>query len=211
MTGDEESSRRGEPAPDDGTGPAGGDGDAGEGELPDDVVAEAVRLTRLARAAVDPAERAACERERGTLLGEYGFAARVREEDDTLVCHPEEWVEDGVVRVDRVDDTGRAVEVSLSGAGDDDAWAAVEEHNAALVAAVERQHGAVHAANARAFADFMGNHYASRIEHASADQLHEFRTDYYPRNAWPTDAQRSVLDESLSLLFDAADADRPDD
>jgi hypothetical protein len=191
--------------------PGGTDGERvdGDGELPDEIVTEAVRLTRLGRAAVDPGERTACEREREALLAGYDFTARVREEDDTLVCHPAEWVADGEVQFERIEDTDRAVEVPLTGAGDDDAWEDVEAHNAGLVASVEDEHGAVHAANARAFADFMGNHYASRIEHASADQLREFVDDYFRRNAWPSEAQRAVLDESLRLLFDVADAELP--
>jgi hypothetical protein len=176
-------------------------------ELPDSVVREAERLTRLARNAVDPAEAAAYERDRAELLSGHGFTARLREDDATLVLHPSEWVADGTVRLDRVEETDRAVEVPLTGAGDDDAWASVESHNAALVDAVADDHGDVHAANVRSFADFMGNHYARRIEDASVDHVTEFLEEYYPRNAWPTEAQRAVVEESLTHLFDVADVD----
>jgi hypothetical protein len=176
-------------------------------ELPADVVREAERLTRLARDAVDPAEAAAYEDDRDGLLADHDYTARVREADETLVLHPEEWVEDGTVRTDRIADTDRAVEVPLGGAGDDDAWDAVEEHNAALVAEVAAEHDTVHAANARAFADFMGNHYARRVEAASRRHLTEFLEEYYPRNAFPSEAERVAVERSLTHLFDVADAD----
>jgi hypothetical protein len=179
--------------------------------LPDAVVDEAERLTRLARRAADPAERAAYEDRRADLLAEYGFEARVREADDTLVCYPADWLDDdGVVRVDGVERTDRAVERTLSGPGDPEEWAAVEADNAALVEAVADAadaDGEVHAANARAFADFMGNHYAKRMERATPAEVEEFRADYFPRNAWPSDRQRELVDESLSLLFEVADVD----
>jgi hypothetical protein len=176
-------------------------------ELPADVVREAERLTRLAHDAVDPAETAAYEDDRDGVLADHGFTARVREADETLVLHPEEWVEDGTVRTDRIEDTDRAVEVSLRGAGDDDTWEAVEERNAALVAEVAAAHGEVHAANARAFADFMGNHYARRVGAASRRHVREFLDEYYPRNAFPSAAERAAVEESLAHLFDVADAD----
>ena len=180
------------------------------GELPERVRDEAERLTRLAREAVDDSEREAYLDRRTELLAECEFRARLREGDDTLVLHPEEWIEDGVIRPDRIDDIDRGVEIPLSGPGDPEDWDAVEAHNADLVAAVGEEHGAVHAANARAFADFMGNHYARRVETADAPEIREFLKEYYPRNAWPSDEQRAVLDRSIELLFDAADADCPD-
>lgn len=182
-------------------------------ELPEDVVAEAERLTRLARDAVDPAEREAYEADRADLLAEHGFVARVRERDDTLVCHPDEWVENGTVRTERIEDTDRATEVSLSGPGDPDEWEAVEAHNAALVGAVRETADAdaeAHAANARAFADFVGNHYAKRVERATAEEVREFLEEYYPRNAWPSEREQSLVGESLTLLFAAAEAEPPD-
>jgi hypothetical protein len=191
--------------------PASGGGDeSDEVELPGDVVDAAERLTRLARNAVDEDEADAYRERRASVLDDHDFTARVRDEDDTLVLHPEEWVEDGVVRVERVEDTDRAVEISLSGPGDADQYDAVEAHNASLVRDVESEHGAVHAANARAFADFMGNHYVRKVETATRDEIAEFLEEYYPRNAWPSKKQRSVADESLALLFEAADEDLPE-
>jgi hypothetical protein len=178
-------------------------------DLPDDVVSEAERLTRLARQATDDEEAAAYEERRAEILDGHDFRARLREADDTLVLHPEEWLADGTVQFDRIDDTDRAVEVSLSGPGDPETWDEVERHNADLVAAVESEHGPVHAANARVFADFAGNHYAKRVEATTAEEVEEFLGEYYRRNAWPSDEQKSVVEESLRLLFETADAAVP--
>jgi len=177
-------------------------------ELPEEVTAEAKRLTRLARDAVDPDEAAAYERDRDSLLAEHGFEARFRPDDGVLAIYPAEWVEDGVVRPERVDDVDRGVEIPLEGGGGE-GWESVEEHNAALVEAVAEAHGPVHAENARSFADFMGNHYLQRVETATARQVREFLDEYFPRNAWPTEAQSAAVVDSLERLFDAADADLP--
>jgi hypothetical protein len=178
-------------------------------ELPPEVQEAAERLTRLARRATDEDERAAYERDRDERLAEHGFTARVREGDDTLVLHPSEWLDGDTADLARIEDTDRAVEIPLSGAGDPENWAGVEEHNAELVDAVAERAGEVHAANARAFADFMGNHYARRMETATAAELNEFLTEYYPRNAWPSDDQRAAVRQSLSHVFEAAQTEMP--
>ncbi|WP_299331981.1 DUF7108 family protein [Haloplanus sp.] len=179
-------------------------------ELPREVREEVERLTRLARRAADDAEAAAYERDRDRRLADHGFTARVRTDDDTLVLHPSEWLDGDTARVDNIEDTGRAVEISLSGSGDPEEWAAVEAHNAAIVDEVRDRVGEVHAANARAFADFMGNHYARRVETATAAELREFLTEYYPRNAWPSDDQRAVVERSLEYVFEATETELPE-
>jgi hypothetical protein len=181
-----------------------------ESELPRDVREEAERLTRLARRATDDAEAAAYERDRDRRLSEHGFTARVREADDTLVLHPSAWLDGDTARVDRIEDTDRAVEIPLSGGGDAEGWDSVETHNAAVVEAVEERAGEVHAANARAFADFMGNHYARRVETATAAELREFLTEYYPRNAWPSDEERAAVERSLEHVFAATETEMPE-
>jgi hypothetical protein len=178
--------------------------------LPDELLDEAERLTRLARDVPDQGEAAAHRRRRDELLSEHGYVARYREADDTLVLNPAEWFENGVARTDQMDDLSRAVERPLSDAGADDEWRDVEAHNADVVERVDAEHGPVHAANVRAFADFMGNHYTRRVETASRRELREFLDEYYPRNAWPTDAQKTVVEESLRLLFETVDAELPD-
>lgn len=179
------------------------------GTLPESVAEEARRLTRLARRATDDAEAAAYREDRPERLAEHGFTSRVRETDDTLVLYPEEWLVDGEVELDRVEDTDRARELVLSGPGDPDEWDAVADHNDELVAAVGEAHGAVHRRNARVFADFMGNHYAREADTATPEEVAEFLEEYYPRNAWPTDEQRAAVEESLRHLFAAADKRPP--
>ncbi len=187
------------------------DEEEADAPLPEAVVEEAERLTRLARDAVDGNEAAAYRDRRGTLLSAHGYTARRRSEDhgEVLVLHPSEWVEDGVIRVEDVDDVSRAVEVPLDGTGDPDEWDEVEAHNRALAEEVESEHGPVHGANAHAFADFMGNHYARPVERATERQVREFTEEYFPRNAWPSEDQREVLDRSLDLLFERVDRSRP--
>jgi len=183
----------------------------GEPPLPGSVVEEAERLTRLARDAVDEEEAAAYRDRRGTLLDPHGYTARLRSGDrgEVLVLHPAEWVEDGAVDVELVDDVSRAVEVPLDGTGDPDEWEDVEAHNRELAEAVGAEHGPVHGANAHAFADFMGNHYARPIERATERQVREFLDDYFPRNAWPTDDQREAVGTTLELLFERVDRSTP--
>ena len=174
---------------------------------PTDVVEAAKRLTRRAREAVDDAEAAAYRTDRDERLAEHGYTARVREDEtrDVLVLHPDEWVADGQIHPERVDDVDRGIEVPLSGPGEADDWEVVDEHNRDLVATVREEHGEVHGANAEALADFMGNHYAKPIESATKAELQEFLTEYYPRNAWPTDEQSAVVEKSVQFAFDAAD------
>jgi hypothetical protein len=176
-----------------------------DADLPRDVAEGAARLTRLARRSDEGETTAAARETRDDRLAERGYEARVREDDDTLVCYPSEWTdEDGVVDPATVEDTGRAVEVPLSGAGDPGEFDEVAAHNEAVAAAVREEYGAVHGENAGAFATFMSNHYARRVETAGEPELRAFQ-DYFPRNAWPTDEQRRALDRSLELVFAVAD------
>ena len=178
---------------------------AGTASPPEEAVEEAERLTRLAReAAVEEAAEAYRER-REDLVDEHDFTARVRDGDDTLVLYPDEWVEDGVVQFERIEDTDRAVEVSLSGPDHSAEWEGVEETNQAIVEAVERAYGPDHAANVRAFADFMGNHYLKCVDDATDSEREEFLTEYYQRNAWPSEAQESIVAESVDLVDDVGD------
>jgi len=180
--------------------------DTEDAELPPGVVEEAERLTRLARSTPADAEAAAYREDRAQLLADHGFTARVRDDDRaTLVVHPAEWVEDGTVRPERIDDLDRGIERPLEGVGEADEWAEVAAHNDDLAETVGVEHGPVHGANARAFAEFMNNHYAKPAEAATAAEVAEFLTEYYPRNVWPTDDQSAVVEESVRLVFAAAD------
>lgn len=168
--------------------------------IPDDVIDETERLTRLADRAVDSNEATAHRRRRDELLAEYGYVARRREDDghDTLVCHPDDWLdEDGTVVLDRIDvDDG--VEVPLSGSGDGE-WDAVESHNRAIATAVAERHGDPHGTNANRLADFASNHYAKRIESLTRAERREFLEEYFPRNAWPSEPERDAVEESVRL------------
>jgi len=198
--------------PDGEGGSEGREADGGpEDTPPEAVVDEAERLTRLARDAVDDAEAAAYRRAREEALADHDYTARVREEDEgaVLVCHPAGWLEDGVVRTDRIEDVDRGIERRIAGAGDPDEWEAVEAHNRDIAAAIEADHGAVHGANAHALADFVGNHYAKEIEDATRAELREFLTEYFPRNAFPSDDQRDCVEESMRLVYDQTDAEFP--
>ncbi|MEF8800753.1 MAG: hypothetical protein V5A38_05955 [Halolamina sp.] len=193
-------------------------------DIPEDAVREAERLTRLARATAQreaggqedaperpaeaPSEADIYRERREALVADHEYESRIREEDDTLVLYPEEWLEDGVVQFDRIEETDRGVEVSLSGAGDPEQWRDVADHNDALVDAVAEEYGEAHAANARAFATFMNNHYAKEIERATADEVTEFLDEYYPRNSWPSEMEASLVEESVKKLFSVADTER---
>lgn len=180
-------------------------------ELPESVVDEVERLTRLAREAVDEGETSAYRTEREELLGDYDYTARVREEDDgdVLVCYPSEWVEDGMIQTERIDDTDRGIERRLSGAGDPDDWSTVAEHNDDIVERVANDYRDVHAENARALADFASNHYAKPIKDLTRAELAEFVDEYFRRNAWPTDRQRTLVDDSIEIAFEKTESNCP--
>ncbi|WP_299233706.1 DUF7108 family protein [Natronomonas sp.] len=180
---------------------------------PPDAIDRAVRLTRRARSATDESEREAYLEDRSALLSEYSYAARTRSDGggETLILYPTEWLEDGTVVLEAVTDTDRAIERSLSGPGTGDDWGEIDEHNRAVARTVRERHGDVHGDTADAFATFMSNHYAKPIEAATPGERDEFRTEYFRRNAWPSDEQRAELDRSVELVLDAARARRGSD
>lgn len=176
-------------------------------DLSDDLLEDVETLTRQARRAVDDAEAEAYRERREVMLSEHGYTARVREDDDgdVLVCHPEEWLEDGVVRTDHVDDVDRAEEIPLSGPGDPEVWDDVDEHNRTVAESVEEVHGDVHGANAVAFAEFMSNHYAKPVESATPKEVAEFVDEYFVRNVWPSDEEEAVVEESVERVQELAE------
>ena len=179
-------------------------------DVPADIVDEAERLTRLARQTDDDAAAAFYRERRDELVEVHEYVPRLREEDDTLVLYPAEWMDDGTVQLDRIETTDRAVEVSLSGPGDADRYEAIAAYNEAVADAVAEARDAVHADTAESFAAFMSNHYVRAVDDATPDMREEFRTEYLPRNGWPSDDQLAVLEESLSVIESvAADVDGP--
>ncbi|WP_312908109.1 DUF7108 family protein [Natronosalvus caseinilyticus] len=183
-------------------------------DLPAEVVDEAERLRRLERNAVDEGEREAYADRRKRLLEEHDYTDHVRADDgdEVLVLHPEEWHDEeaGVIRTDRIEDLTRAVEIPLDGSGDPEDWDTVDERNRALAAEVRDVHGDVHGDTAEALADFMGNHYAKPITSASSDELAEFRSEYFVRNAWPSEKQRDAIDNSLERIYETAEKPVPE-
>ena len=177
--------------------------DDGDEELPESVVEEAETLTRRARRASDDAEATAYRERRDELLAVYEFTARIRDDDgdEVLVCHPAEWVVDGTVRPERIEEIDRAVEVHLDGAGDPDEWEELAKHNEAIARQVREHHGEVHGENAAAFAEYMNNHYAKPIERATAREVELFLEDYFVRNVWASDDQEAVVEESVELTL----------
>ena len=175
-------------------------------KLPESVVEETETLARRARRASDHAEAAAYRERRDELLAMYEFTARIREDDgdEVLVCHPAEWVVDGTVRPERIEEIDRAVEIHLDGPGDPDAWEEVAEHNETTARQVRKRHGEVHGENAAAFAEYMNNHYAKPIESATAREVELFLEDYFVRNVWASDDQEAVVEESVELTLEIA-------
>ncbi|AEN04647.1 hypothetical protein [Halolamina sp.] len=187
-------------------------------DIPEDAVDEAERLTRLARAAEEHegetdagfgddalAEAEAYREQREALVADHDYQSRIRAEDDTLVLYPEEWLEDGVVQFDRIEETERAVELQLSGAGDPERWQEIADYNVSLADTVAEEYGDAHGANASAFATFVSNHYAKNVERVTPDEVQVFLTEYYPRNAWPSEAQASLVEESIQKMFAVAE------
>jgi hypothetical protein len=210
MTDSEDSSSG--PEPESGSGSDSHTDPDREADLPPETIEEAERLTHLAREAGNSDEREAHRERRGKVVADHGYTARVREEStgNVLVLYPGEWIEGGLVRTDRIDDLDRAVERPLSGPGDPEEWDAIEAHNRSAVERVAETEGPVHGANARAFADFMGNHYARLVESAGSSEIEEFLTEYFPRNAWPSAEQKAVVEDSIDLLVDLASEDTSD-
>lgn len=174
-----------------------------DGDLPEDVADEAERLTRLARQAADESEARAYREERKSLLDAHGFEARIREDgQDTLVLYPAEWVLEGTVHPDRVDDIDRGVERPLEGPGEPEDWETIADHNRDIAAAVAAEHGETHGENARALATFASNHYAKSIEELTPEEREEFHEEFFVRNAFPSDDQKAVVDESVRLVDD---------
>jgi hypothetical protein len=186
------------------------DADDEEG-LPPEVIDEAETLTRRARRAVDDNEAAAYRDRRDDLLAEHGYRARIRDDERAvLVLYPVEWVEDGVAQLGEIENLDRGIERPLEGPGEAEQWDELAASNRAIAEAVEAEHGEVHGQTAHALADFMNNHYAKPIADATGQELAEFRSEYFPRNAWPSDDQKAVVEESVRLTVEyARSTERP--
>lgn len=175
-------------------------------ELPLAVREQAIRLARAEHEASET-ERKKLETERDRLLREYGFSSRIREDDEAvvLVCFPETWLSDGTVDRSAITDIDRAIELPIAGGEDQVSWEHVSRRNERIVETVRQQHGEIHGQNAAAFADFMNNHRAKSIGSATDEDITEFLTEYYQRNAWPTAEQKRTIEESIRITRKAAE------
>lgn len=165
--------------------------------LPTDVID---RVLEIARGAERRGERDDALADIEEHLAPHGFVPRIREDEGepVLVCYPAEWVEDGVIRFERVEEVGQAVERPLFPSRET-SWEAIASGNREVVARVRERHGRIHAENARAFADFMDNHCRRTIADATDADIAEFLDEYYPRNAWPSDDARREVERSIAL------------
>lgn len=187
-----------------------GPDDRSASPLPESVIETAERLTRRARQASDPDVSQRLHDERRRLLAHFGYRARVREDDRAvLVCYPTDWVVDGTVRPERVEDVDRGIERPLEGPGTVEDWEALAAANFELADRVETEYGEVHGANVRELAKFMNNHYSKPVETATRAELREFLEEYYPRNAWPSAEQRSCVETSIEYAFECVDRPCP--
>jgi len=181
------------------------DAESDDEGLPTEVIDEAESLTRRARRAVDDNEAAAYRERRDEMLAEHGYRARIRDDEHpVLVLYPDEWVEDGVAQIGEIENLDRGVERPLAGPGEAEQWDELAADNRAIAEAVAEDHGDVHGETAHALADFMNNHYAKPIADATEAELAEFRSEYFPRNAWPSEKQKAVVDESVRLTVEYA-------
>lgn len=185
--------------------------DNSEPPVSDALLRRVVRLTRLARHAENEQLSQKYLAERSECLAGTGYRCRIREDsnDDVLVLHPREWLQDEAIDPQAIENIDRAFELSLSGGKQSREWEAIDAHNRSLVDAVTESHGSIHGANVAAFADFMGNHHAQRIETATDEEVQVFLEEYFPRNAWPSERQASVVEESLRRVFAVADRHPP--
>lgn len=189
-----------------------------EDALPSHVVTEALRLTRLAQRAPENAsvehdidratlsEAARYRQDRADLLEAHGYRARIREDDRgrTLVCYPAEWLSNGEAALGMIEETDRAVERRLDGTGRSREWESVAQHNQTIAEAVANAHGRPHDRTARSFARFMSSHRVRHIETATAADIREFVDEFFRRNTWPIEAQRSTVMRSLRYTLAVA-------
>lgn len=177
--------------------------------LPQSIQSLARQFARQEHGAT-PTEAATLRARREALLEEYGFHSRIREDErgSVLVCYPSEWIDDGTVVRSAIDDIDRAVEIPLFGGPDQASWTELAEANTRLATRVREEHGDIHGENAEAFVEFMNNHRSRPVSTAEEDDIREFLAEYYPRNAWPSDEEKAVVEESIELLLAVARSEK---
>jgi hypothetical protein len=165
--------------------------------LPSSVQEKVVSLTRRSRRESNDNHL----NRRDQILDKYDLEARVRDEDDTLVIYPTEWIDsNGNIDFSEVDDKNNAIEISLSGPNKDADWEEVYQYNMRIVSRVRDEFGDVHAKNIEEFGEFLANHYLKKITEATEEEKKDFMNEFFVRNVWSTDKQESVLDDSLEIV-----------
>ncbi|MFB6198554.1 MAG: rnhA operon protein, partial [Halobacteriaceae archaeon] len=174
-------------------------------DIPPEDVDKIVRLTKLSLRATDPDEAEAYREHRDSIAEDHEYLVRLRD-GDTVICHPEEWLDDeGKIKMNAIDDTDRAIEREFDTGRADESWERIDSHNKDIARRVFEEYGATHGENAKAFADYMSNHVAKRVEDASSTEIDVFLRDYYPRNAWPSDEQRTLVVKSIRHMLEIAE------
>lgn len=138
---------------------------------------------------------------RDRLVRSHGHRARLRLDDMVLVLYPEEWVEDGEVRFEEVEDVDRALEVELE---PEKEWGEAHSENKELLSEFGERVEDHHVYNARVFTEFLENHYSISVMDARQEHVNEFLEEFYPRNAWPSRQARVCVDESVEMFLEFA-------
>lgn len=171
-------------------------------ELDESTIERARQLTKRARAISDEdaAQRIRAVRDR--LLDRWEYRAREREDDTGvyLILYPTAWLGDGGIDVDAIEDIDRAEEVPLERGDKERTWESIHSNNMSVATAIERKYGPVHGKTARDFGTYLSNHHLLRIEEATANEFEDFRTEYFPRNCWPSEEQAALLERSLAFV-----------
>ncbi|XGI83882.1 rnhA operon protein [Halorutilales archaeon Cl-col2-1] len=178
------------------------DGSEGEDEEEserEDWVDEAVRLTKMSLTSPSPVY----EDRLDELAAENGFVARLRD-DETLVLYPDDWVVDGEVDVERIEDTDRAHEIPLSEKGE--SWEDVHSYNSDVIEELSEMEEVTETevSNAEYFVEFLENHYILPVDEVSQKHVREFLEDYYPRNVWSSPNEEETVKKSVRKLLEAA-------
>lgn len=137
------------------------------------------------------------------LAGEHGYRARLRE-DEVLVLHPEDWLdEEGVLRGDV--DADEALEIAI---GDSGGAEEARQRNDDVLEGFERRIEDEEVRfNVERFAEYCENHHGVAVDEVTARQVDEFVDEYYVRNVWSSESAEEKLERSLEMLGSYLDAE----
>lgn len=160
-------------------------------------------VVAVARAAVG-ARRDAGELDRmEDIAGDHGYRARLRD-DDVLVLHPDDWLDDeGVLHGDVDPDDALEIHLGDSG-GAEEARMRNDDLLEGFEADVEDEDVRF---NVERFAEYCENHHGVAVDEVTSQQVEEFVDEYYPRNVWPSGSAEEKLESSLRALGRYVDAE----